>query len=76
MEHKTGFLVDFAMDYPLIMPFLIGLYLTVISWRPGRDQDGWNLSKRAYAVYLNAVLEEGSNKFSSGYYKEENAQSK
>ena len=42
------------------------------SWRPGRYQDGWNLSNWDYGAYLNSGLEEGSAKFSSGYYKEYN----
>ena len=73
MEQKTGFLVHLAMAYPLIVPFLRGLYLEMNSWRPGRNQDGWKLSKRAYNAYLNDSLREGSDKFSSGSYKEENA---
>ena len=46
------------------------------SWRPGQDQDGWKLSKSAYDAYLNDGLEEGSDKFSLGSYKEENDLSK
>ena len=46
------------------------------SWRPGRYQDGWNLSNRDYGAYLNSGLEEGSDKFSLGSYKEENDPSK
>ena len=37
MEQKTGFLVHLAMDYPLIMTFLRGIYLTMNLWIPGRD---------------------------------------
>ena len=48
MEQKTSFLVHLDITYPLIIPSLRGIYLKVNSWRPGRDQDGWNISKRFY----------------------------
>ena len=73
MEQNTNFLVHFAMYYPTIIPFLRGLYLKMNSWRPGRDQDGWKISKSAYNAYLNDGLEESSAKFSSSSYKEYNA---
>ena len=41
MEWKMGFWVHLAMAYPLIVPFLRGLYLTMNSWRTKRDRDGW-----------------------------------
>ena len=41
MERKMGVLVHLAMAYPLIMVFLRGLYLTMNSWRPKRDREGW-----------------------------------
>ena len=53
-----------AMAYPLIIPFSRGLYLTMNSWRPVQDQDGWKLSKRSYYAFLNNGLEEGSAKLS------------
>ena len=73
MEQETGFLVLLATAYPLIMPLLRGIYLKMNTWSSGGDLDGWNISKRAYDTYINAGLGEGSAKFSSGYYKEENA---
>ena len=48
IEQKTSFLVHLDITYPLIIPSLRGIYLKVNSWRPGRDQDGWNISKRFY----------------------------
>ena len=37
IEQKTSFLVNLEMDYPMIMQFQRGIYLTMNSWRPGRD---------------------------------------
>ena len=76
MEQKTGFLLHLDMAYPTIMTFLRGIYLTTNLWRIRQDRDGWNLSKGAYDAYLNAGLGEGSAKFSSNYYEEENIPSK
>lgn len=46
LNHKTlerirGFLVHLQRVYPAITPFLKGLHLTIDSWRPGRDAEGW-----------------------------------
>jgi hypothetical protein len=46
LDHKTlerirGFLVHLQRVYPAITPFLKGLHLTIDSWRPGRDDEGW-----------------------------------
>jgi len=43
LERKVGFLVHLATAYPLMTPFLIGLYLTMNSWRSERDEDGWKM---------------------------------
>ena len=59
------------MAYTLIMPFIRGLYLTMNSWRPKRDRDGWKLSKRAYGSFINAARREGHMDYSSGYKEEE-----
>jgi hypothetical protein len=38
-----GFLVYVARTYKPLAPFLFGLHLTINSWRPGRDEEGWRL---------------------------------
>lgn len=43
LEQKRGFFVHLQHTYPCITPFLKGLHLTIDSWRPGRDQDGWRV---------------------------------
>jgi hypothetical protein len=47
-DHKTlerirGFLVHLQRVYPAVTPFLKGLHLTIDSWRPGRDDEGWKV---------------------------------
>ena len=52
LEKDLGFLVHLAMSYPNIKPFLRGFYLTLNSWREGRDKAGWKLSNQAYQLFL------------------------
>jgi len=41
LEQKRGFLVHLQRTYPCITPFLKGIHLTLDSWRPGRNSEGW-----------------------------------
>ena len=41
MLSDRGFLVYIARAYPGMRPYLKGIHLTVDSWRPGRNQEGW-----------------------------------
>ena len=43
LEQGRGFLVHLGNTYPWLMPRLKGLHLTLDSWRPGRDSDGWKV---------------------------------
>ena len=52
LEKDLGFLVHLAMTYANIKPFLRGFYLTLNSWREGRDKAGWKLSNQAYSLFL------------------------
>ena len=52
LEKDLGFLVHLAMTYANIKPFLRGFYLTLNSWREGRDKAGWKLSSRAYQLVM------------------------
>ena len=73
MDQKTGILMHLYMAYPLIMPFLRGLYLNMNYWRPKRDRDGWKLSKRAYDSFINAGRRQDHIGYSSGYREEDRA---
>jgi hypothetical protein len=52
LERDIGCLVHLSMSYPEMTPYLRGFYLTMNSWRKGRDKDGWKLSPRAYRKRL------------------------
>jgi hypothetical protein len=45
LEMTRGFLVYVASTYKPMDPFLLGFHLTIESWRPGRDEEGWWLRK-------------------------------
>ena len=53
LESDVGFLVHLAMTYDTIKLFLRGFYLTLNSWREGRDKDGWKLSSRVQNIIMN-----------------------
>jgi hypothetical protein len=41
LERQRGFLVYVTHTYPSLVPYLKGIHLTLDSWRPWRDSDGW-----------------------------------
>ena len=41
LERIRGFLVYVATTYSVLTPYLRGIHLTLDSWRPNRDSDGW-----------------------------------
>jgi hypothetical protein len=43
LERTRGFLVYVARTYKTMAPFLLGFHLTFDSWRPGRNEEGWQL---------------------------------
>ena len=71
MEQKTGFWLHLAMAYPLIMPFMRGIYLTMNYWRPKRYRDGWKLSKQARDSFINSGRRQGHLGYSSGSREED-----
>ena len=52
LERDLGFLVHLAMTYANMKPFLRGFYLSLNSWREGRDKEEWKLSNRAYQLFM------------------------
>jgi hypothetical protein len=59
LERKRGFLIHLAMTFPTIIPFLKGLHLTIDSWRPMRDDEGWKFSHKEVRVWLEHKLDDG-----------------
>jgi hypothetical protein len=45
LERYRGFLVHVARTYPVMTAYLKGIHLTLDSWRPGRGDDGWKLTR-------------------------------
>jgi hypothetical protein len=43
LERIRVFLVYVAITYKSLDPFLLGLHLTIGSWRTGRNEEGWRL---------------------------------
>ena len=52
LESDIGFLIHLSMSYPNMKPFLRGFYVTLNSWRAGRDKEGWKLSEKTYQLFL------------------------
>jgi hypothetical protein len=44
-ERIRGFLVYVARTYKPMASLLLGLHLTIDSWIPGREEEGWRLRK-------------------------------
>jgi hypothetical protein len=63
LERTRGFLVYVARTYKSVAPFLLGFYLTIDSWRPGRDEEGWRLRQAEVEASLESddesEIEEG-----------------
>ena len=61
LESDVGFLIHLSMSYPNIKPFLRGFYLTLNSWRKGRDREGWRVPEKAYKMFLDLGRRIGSH---------------
>jgi hypothetical protein len=44
LEQIRGFLIYVTRTYPCMVPYLIGLHLTIDGWRGNRDEGGWRLA--------------------------------
>ena len=52
MEKEVGFLVHMSRTFPSIFPYLKGFYLTMNSWRSGRNDEGWKYSMAEWRAAL------------------------
>lgn len=64
LERETGFLNHLAMTFENLLPYLKGFYLTLNSWRAGRDAEDWKVSDKRWIQ----ILEE---KFYNGVISEQ-----
>jgi hypothetical protein len=62
MDYKTlqsyrGFLIYVARTYTtLVPPYLKGIHLTLDSWRPNRDNDGWKITNTLEQKFAEAGM--------------------
>jgi len=47
LESIRGSLVYLQRTYPAITPYVKGYHLTIDSWRPNRDEEGWRVELRS-----------------------------
>ncbi|KAL7570936.1 hypothetical protein ACA910_002568 [Epithemia clementina (nom. ined.)] len=52
LERICGFLVYVSLTYGMMVPYLKGLHLTLQSWHPDRDVDGWRMTPQEWSVFL------------------------
>ncbi len=52
LEKETGFLNHLAMTFEDMVPYLKGFYLTLNSWRQGRDAEDWKVSDKEWHQIL------------------------
>ena len=46
LERIRGFLVYVSLTFKALVPYLKGIHLTLESWRPDRDSEGWRVGKK------------------------------
>jgi hypothetical protein len=61
LERVWGFLGHLSMTYEILVPYLKGFHLTLASFLPQRDQDGWKLTDKEWAIYLEAQKEKNED---------------
>ena len=58
-EQLVGFIVYVAQTYTNLFPYLKGIYLTLNSWRKGRDSEGWLKLEMKRLRRLNRIEPDG-----------------
>ena len=56
MESYRGFLIYVARTYTTLVPYLKGIPLTLDSWRPNRDDDGWKITNTLEEKFAEAGM--------------------
>ena len=52
LERETGFLNHLSMTFETMVPYLKGFYLTLNSWREGRDENDWKLPAKRWRMIV------------------------
>jgi hypothetical protein len=50
LEQIRGFLCHVSMTYPVVMPYLKVLHLTLASHHPGRNTAGWKMTSQEWSA--------------------------
>jgi hypothetical protein len=58
LESIRGFLVYVSLTYTIMVPYLKGIHMTLESWRPNRDEEGWKLTSVPASVWSKGQLED------------------
>ena len=61
LESDRGFLIYVARTFPVMKSYLKGFSLTLESWRPDRDEDGWKVDEDVLVDRDGHVLNKESN---------------
>lgn len=59
LEKDRGFLVHLSMVYPGLVPYLKGFHLSLESWRPDRNSQGWKLPVNDWLRLKEYLVEKG-----------------
>ena len=59
LEKETGFLNHLSMTFETMVPFLKGFYLSLNSWREGRDENDWKVTPKRWKALLFARAADG-----------------
>ena len=52
MERDVGFLVHLSRTFPSMFPYLKGIYLSLNTWRKGRNEEGWKFTMAEWRAAL------------------------
>ena len=59
LEQIWGFMCHLAMTYECVTPFLKGLHLTLASYLPHRDAEGWKLLDKQWLNMVEDLVQQG-----------------
>jgi len=59
LERVRGFLCHLAMTFDVIFPYLKGFHLTLCSYLPNRNEDGWKIKDLEWIGFLEQARESG-----------------
>ena len=46
LEQIRGFMIYVCQTYTNLTPYLIGIHMSIDSWRDGRDEEGWRTGSK------------------------------